>query len=108
MLAHQSAKNSKRPSWPQAQTQTRQAIAEALEKERGVKSWKSFYVYFKMFNLKEFFDEQQAWQKDAEIFVAMDQAWDAYSDKLKAEEAAKQELRDADETKAIDPETKNP
>ena len=36
-------------------------IAEALEKERGVKSWKSFYVYFKKFNLKEFFDEQIAW-----------------------------------------------
>ena len=80
-------------------------IAEALEKERGVKSWKSFYVYFKKFNLKEFFDEQIAWKKEAEIFVALDQAWDAYADKVKAEEVAKQELKDADETKPIDPDT---
>ena len=80
-------------------------IAEALEKERGVKSWKSFYVYFKKFDLKVFFDEQLARAKDAEIFVALDQAWDVYSAKIKAEEVAKQELRDAAETKPIDPET---
>ena len=56
-------------------------IAEALEKERGVKSWKSFYVYFKKFNLKEFSDEPRAWAKDGEMFVAMAQAWDAYGDR---------------------------
>ena len=60
-------------------------LCTSLETERGVKTYEAFYVYFQDYNLKEYFDLQRQWEKKAEMYVILKQAWEAYRDRVTLE-----------------------